>query len=130
MRKIIFIITTLMIWSLSFAQQYGQVAKSLPEESLNNNYEKTGSSISVFNDYAAIGASEYNGKIGCVYVYHYNGTSWEYVAKLTASDGEKDDKLGISVSIYNDVIVAGSSDANAVYVYEKRASGWVDMTET
>lgn len=55
------------------------------------------------------------------------------VAKLTASDGQADDSLGISVAASGDVVVAGASAASAgtanvypgaVYVFEKPVGGW------
>lgn len=51
------------------------------------------------------------------------------LAKLTASDGQSGDGLGISVAISGDVLVAGTF-ANAAYVFVKPPSGWKNMTQT
>ena len=59
-------------------------------------------------------------------------------AKLTASDGANSDILGTSVSISGDTVVVGATgvdvgnnaDQGAVYVFEKPASGWKDLTQT
>jgi len=60
------------------------------------------------------------------------------LAKLTASDGQANNELGYSVSISGDTIVVGAPYATvsghdaqgAVYVFERPASGWADMTQT
>ncbi len=78
---------------------------------------------------------------GAAYVYERTDTGWQQVAKLTASDGEEGDYLGISVAISGDTntIVlgsatddnAGGTDAGAVYIYVMPVSGWpAAMTET
>ena len=57
-------------------------------------------------------------------------------AKLTASDGDWFDRLGWSVAIAGDTIVAGAPrptgpiDAGAVYVFVRPAGGWADRTQT
>jgi hypothetical protein len=58
-------------------------------------------------------------------------------AKLTASDGSSFDKLGYSVAISGETIVAGapdivlrSSNAGAVYVFVRHANVWASATQT
>ncbi len=69
---------------------------------------------------------------GSVYVWRYNGNSWIQEQKLLASDGQADDRLGNSVSVDGDVVVAGAwkedaggKDAGAAYVYRFNGLDWV-----
>ena len=94
--------------------------------------------VAIDGDTAVVSAFADYDNIGAAYVYERTGSGWQQVAKLTASDGEEGDFLGISVAVSDDTVVlgaalddnAGGVDAGAVYVYVKPASGWVTMTET
>ena len=60
---------------------------------------------------------------------------WRATAKLTASDGRANDKLGYSVALDGNTLVAGARDrsevgfaSGAVYVYERDADGsWTEV---
>ena len=60
------------------------------------------------------------------------------IAKLTASDGGKNNELGYSVSASGDTIVVGAPYATvagryaqgAVYVFERSAKGWTEVRQT
>lgn len=100
----------------------------------NNIESHYGSSVSVDGNYAVIGSSDQNLGRGCAYVLHNNGSKWEKVATLTASDNAADDNFGASAAIKGDYIVVGATFENnkqgAVYIFEKPASGWTTATET
>jgi hypothetical protein len=68
-----------------------------------------------------------------VHVYERTVNGWTKVATLTRSDGANN-SFGMDVDINNDVIIVGAPAGlglqGAVYVFEKPASGWVNMTET
>ncbi len=72
---------------------------------------------------------------GSVYVLRFDRTSWSWEAKLLASDGSFGDVFGFSVSIFDDIIVAGATreivggSPGSAYVFKKPAGGWVNMTE-
>ncbi len=62
-----------------------------------------------------------------------NGTC-SPVVKLVASDGERDDEFGFSVSIDSDVAIIGSryedqmgNNAGAAYIFQREAAGWVEV---
>ena len=57
------------------------------------------------NDDAANGA-------GAAYVFEYDGASWQFEQQLTASDAGIGDDFAISISIHDDIIVAGASGEN------------------
>jgi hypothetical protein len=78
---------------------------------------------------------------GAVYVFVKPAGGWNNsveLAKLTASDGGPGDRLGTSVAIFGDVIVAGApradvngvDDRGAVYVFVKPPGGWVNGTQS
>jgi hypothetical protein len=59
---------------------------------------------------------------------------WIQQARLTASDGVMKDRFGWSCAVSGDTVVAGAYAKDyligAVYVFEKPAGGWTDMTES
>ena len=108
--------------------------------------DNMGSSIAISADGSTLVAGVPNQDAGgqdwgAVYLYQRPFDGWAsssaYDAKLTASDGEDDDKLGLRVAISTDggTIAAGvpyrsASDQGAVYVFTRPTSGWADSTET
>ncbi len=96
-----------------------------------------GGAVDIDGNYAVVGESKYNGGTGRVYVLFFDGTNWNKIAHLTASDGELGDYLGYAVAIDGNTIVVGANgddDAGAssgsAYIFVKPATEWEDMTET
>jgi hypothetical protein len=107
-----------------------------------------GASVGVSSDGSTIvaGAPDfYNGGPGAAYVFVMPVGGWANMtqtAKLTASDGVREDELGFSVGVSSDgsTIVAGAPDSTinptigsgpgAAYVFVKPGGGWATMTET
>jgi len=102
-------------------------------------------SVGISNDTVVGGASDItvNGKLhaGGAFVWVKPNAGWSNMpptAQLTASDGAANDGLGAGVGINGTVIIAGAPratvnskrEAGAVYVFNKPASGWTNMTET
>ncbi len=85
-----------------------------------------GSSVAIEGNYIVVGASgdDINGNAsGIVYVYHYNGVSYDII-NLVASEGVSNDFFGESVSIDGSNIVVGGhyvandgTDSICAYVY-------------
>jgi hypothetical protein len=75
---------------------------------------------------------------GSAYVFQYDGSQWNQVSKLTASDASAYDNFGWSVAISGDVVVVGANldddggpNSGSAYVFRKPPGGWIrDMTET
>jgi hypothetical protein len=72
-----------------------------------------------------------------VYVYVRPDEGWKdmtQTAKLTASDGTDESRLGISVSINGDTLIAGAagalSDNGSAYLFIKPVGSWIDATQT
>lgn len=79
---------------------------------------------------------------GAAYVFVKPSTGWAnatVTAKLTGSDSGVGDRMGTSLSMSGDAIVAGApfhdlhpyvGDQGAAYVFVKPSGGWTDATET
>lgn len=73
--------------------------------------DEFGFSVSISGEVVVVGAGYGNGlgvDSGCAYIYRMDGPYWIEAGKLLASDGEKYDFFGASVSCSGDVAVAGS----------------------
>jgi len=75
--------------------------------------DRFGRSASVSGDVAIIGAylkTTVGGlQAGSGYIYRWNGSNWIEEAHLMASDGEMNERFGISVSVSDDVAIVGTS---------------------
>ena len=105
--------------------------------------DKFGCSVSVSSDGLTVAVGAYrdddNGHdSGSVYIYKYDGSSWNET-KLNASDGARDDNFGGSVSISSDgstVAVGAPSDggtglpSGSVYIYKYDGSSWNETKKT
>jgi hypothetical protein len=104
-----------------------------------------GSSVAISGDTVVIGAplANINGitGLGAAYVYVKPASGWAdmtQTARLIASDQTSITRLGYSVAIDGDTVVAGANAATvgandyqgAAYVFVKPTSGWADMTHT
>ncbi|KAJ5071117.1 hypothetical protein M0811_10601 [Anaeramoeba ignava] len=99
----------------------------------NDNF---GLSIAVYNDVLIVGSPQStvgnNSEQGKVYVFKNNGTYWNELQILIASDGNPNDNFGASVAIYNDVLIVGSpqaavgnnSEQGKVYVFKNNGTYW------
>jgi hypothetical protein len=98
--------------------------------------DQFGQSVAVEGDTAVVGAPFADGARGAVYVFARAGDGWTQTAKLTASDGAVRDRLGSSVAIAGDTIVAGAplaalgANPSRGAVYTFAATGPEARTET
>ena len=64
---------------------------------------------------------------GTAYIFERSGTTWSQQAKLTASDGAKNDDFGWFLDLAGDVAVVGARNKNvgqgAAYIFERNSSG-------
>ena len=95
-----------------------------------------GSSVSIFEVYAIVGAPNHDennvSNSGAAYVYKYNGTTWIQEFKLLPSVGAANDLFGTSVSIYGEYAVVGAPNLEnngttpgAAYVFKRTGTSWV-----
>ena len=99
-----------------------------------------GKSVSIYGDYAVIGApadDNSNGEdAGSVYIFKHFGDIWVEQAKLLASDGETENGFGWSVSIYGDYIIIGTPYDNdngmasgSAYIFKRSGTTWTEQAK-
>ena len=108
-------------------------SKITASDGLQNNF--FGGAVSIDQDRFVVGAAQANGNSfgsGAVYYYEWDGSTW-LENKITASDGQDLDLFGGSVSLGNNIIVAGANGdddsgtfTGAVYYYEWDGSMWIE----
>ena len=99
-----------------------------------------GTSVSVYEDVAIVGAREYDSVIdgpdgdGKAYVFGWDGTTWNEEQILTASDGDEGDGFGGSVLVVGGVAFIGAflageteGENGAVYVFRRDESTWNEV---
>jgi hypothetical protein len=95
-------------------------------------------SVSVSGSTIAVGAPSLNQGSGKAYVFVEPAGGWTNMtetAKLGASDALADARVGVSISIDGNNVIAGAPNpANAIpgaaYIFTKPAAGWRNMTQT
>ncbi len=103
-------------------------------------YDQFGLSVALDGDTALISANwdDDNGvNSGSAYVFTRSAGVWTEQAKLTASDGARDDHFGDSVAVdgYTALIGAGGDDNNAdfntgsAYVFTRSAGVWTEQAK-
>ncbi len=113
--------------------------ESILTSSDGNQGDQFGCSISMYGDFAIIGAPDDWHPLGIpgkAYVFHRSGSTWTEQAKLFASDGGRsDDHFGRSVSIYGDYAIIGAKRTNdyefydeqgRAYIFRRSGSKWVE----
>ena len=93
-----------------------------------------GESVSISGNYAIVGADldDDNGvRSGSAYIFERSGSSWNQVAKLTAGDGDANDRFGWSVAISGGYAIVGAfgdddngGDSGSAYIFERSGSSW------
>ncbi|MHC4499419.1 MAG: FG-GAP-like repeat-containing protein, partial [Planctomycetota bacterium] len=122
------------------ADNWGLVATLTASDGYDGAY--FGKFVAISGDTIVVGAHLYGSQQGAAYVFNRNegGTdSWGQVAKLTASDGERDDYFGVSVAISGDTIVVGATgdedygyDSGSAYIFYRNQGGpnaWGQVTK-
>jgi hypothetical protein len=114
-----------------------QVQSFYPADALMD--DRFGSTFSINNNFIAIGAPYHDSvteNTGAVYLYKKNGTTYDFLQKITAADAMPGDYFGSMVKIQNGFlyIIANSDEADgetidtyrgSVYVYIFNGSEWV-----
>ncbi|WP_075340795.1 FlgD immunoglobulin-like domain containing protein [Tenacibaculum agarivorans] len=98
-----------------------------------------GTSVDLHDSNLVIGAMLGDGNeknSGIVYGYNYNNTSkaYEFTQKIEAAEGELNDYFGISLKLYQDVLLVGAprsktennSHAGKAYVFKKEGGTWLE----
>ena len=97
-----------------------------------------GFSVSIFNEYVIIGASDDddNGQnSGSAYIFNRDGATWTEQVKLTASDGAAEDQYGYASITDNYAIVGALWDddngdrSGSAYMYKRNGSTWIEQVK-
>jgi len=108
-----------------------QKAQLLPSDGAN--YDTFGLRVALEGDVAVVSAhlNDNSGfaNAGAVYVFRYNGTSWNQEQKLVPFDAEQGGQFGFDVALSGDRIAVGarnrgSLNTGAVYTYRFDGSAW------
>ncbi len=91
-----------------------------------------GTSLSMFENYAIVGAPGKSSNKGAAYIFELSGTTWTQKPSMTASDGAADDYFGISVSISGTTAIVGADqkdgtpiiNTGAAYIYTLSGTTW------
>jgi PKD repeat protein len=106
---------------------WNQVAKLTASDSYTG--DGFGSGVSISGGYAIVGApGRYLFSYGAAYIFEKNDSSWNQVAKLTASEPAVYDYFGQTVSISGDSAIVGAYGygygVGAAYIFEKNGNSW------
>jgi len=111
-------------WNGSIYVEVGQLTAS---DAQHNDY--FGIAASVYGDRLSVGAileDTATTDAGKTYIYDWNGSQYNEIGQLTASDAAYQDGFGISVPVYGDRLVVGAlsedtagTDAGKVYIYDE-----------
>ncbi len=97
-------------------------------------YDRFGFSVSLYGDYAIVGATGDDDRAGAAYMFKRNDTTWTQWEKLTALDGLPTDGFGYSVSLSRDCVVVGSpgyngdgmsGHAGSAYLFKRTGDNWI-----
>jgi hypothetical protein len=98
-----------------------------------------GYSVAISGDTVAVGApwhDSYGQDAGAIYVFSRSGGVWSQDARLSAADAAAGDRLGHSVAVYGETVMAGApwhdhgvTDGGAAYVFTRAAGEWSTSTE-
>ena len=98
-------------------------------------YDYFGLAVCVSETTAIVGAygdDDKGGKSGSAYIYEKDGT-WSFADKVTALDGEGDDRFGRSVYIDGTMAIVGAhgddSSAGSAYIFEKDGDTWSQIAK-
>jgi len=92
-----------------------------------------GAAVSISTGKAVVGAYKSGNFSGAVYIFEKVTDTWTQVEKFTPNDAPVFQRLGYSVSISGDQIIAGAyrdndvgSGTGSAYIYEKVGDTWVE----
>ncbi len=98
-----------------------------------------GRAVSIDGDYAVIGTAPLDisgAKMGAVYIFVRDGSTWIQQAKLEATDGSFAIRFGTSVDLDGANLIIGShqdrdqgSQAGAAYIFSRNGSTWAEQVK-
>ncbi len=129
-----FLLTLLIFSGVVFALEEQKITASDADA-----LDEFGTAVSISGDYAIVGASRNSDdgyRSGAVYIFVRNGEEWIEQAKLTASDADREDYFGRSVSIDGDNAIVSSYrndddgiDSGSAYIFIRNGEEWVEHSK-
>jgi len=90
-----------------------------------------GDAVAIDGDTLAVGAIGFNQSRGAVYVFTRSGSSWSQQQRLSLSGGVANDRLGLSVALSGEALIAGAPgldgvavDQGGAFVWRRSGSNW------
>lgn len=124
------LLSSLVVLSLSLGAGAAQEQARL-EASDGQAGDEFGCAVSVSGEWAIVGACFEDDEAedaGAAYFFYSNGTNWMEVEKVTASDGEADDRFAYSVAIEGNYAVIGAiyddGSTGAAYIFHYDGDFW------
>ena len=101
-------------------------------------FDYFGISVAIEGDRIVVGANnaDVDGVIdaGAAYVFERNGNHWNQRAKLTASNGDSEDRFGNAVALSGDTIAVGGylkntpfTNSGSAYVFVRNGGQWIEQ---
>ncbi len=123
------------IFARNGAGTWLEEAKLVPSDPAT--LKQFGSSVAIVGDLAVVGALGDAGSQGSVYLFRRVAPGlWVEEAKLVASDGAPNHRLGSSVSVDAELVAAGAPgessvdvEAGAVYLFRRVSGVWTETTK-
>ncbi|MFQ5655860.1 MAG: hypothetical protein ACE5GW_14175, partial [Planctomycetota bacterium] len=75
------------------------------------------------------GDDDFGSSSGAVYVFQHDATGWSFEAKLTGSDIDTNDRLGLRVDLEGTTVAAGApgqAGLGAVYLFTLEGDAWIE----
>lgn len=114
-----------------------QIAKISPTDKTTR--DDFGRAIDLEGDLLVVGApldDDVADNSGAVYVYQLSNGNFSLLAKLVANDGQVGDKLGFTVSVQGDLVVAGAlydddngDDSGSAYVFRRSGGTFTQIAK-
>ncbi|HQB22271.1 MAG TPA: MBG domain-containing protein [Bacteroidales bacterium] len=124
--------------------------KQILNPTKTNIYRHFGKSVSIFNDYIAVGcrsnfdANEDNEmpSAGAVYIYKYNSETWEQSQKIVANDRYPSCFFGSSIDMYGNYLIVGApndprnaqgevnpstTNTGSAYIFKLEDETWIQV---
>ena len=137
MQNFLVVVLLMIIMSGCLFANWIEEQRLIPSD--NSYRDKFGSSVSIFDNYAIVGApnASDNGNVsGAAYIYFFDGLNWIEQQKLIPSDNMSGDKFGISVSISNNFSIIGAhwdddddngNSSGSAYIYYFDGTIWIEQ---
>jgi hypothetical protein len=93
-------------------------------------FQSFGSSVSIADDTAVVGAKGDNSGTGAAYVFTDNGSAWVQVAKLGGSGSTLGSEFGNAVSVDGDTAIIAAHAENftgSAYAFVRQGTSWVEQ---